>query len=276
MLLLSKVPTQKTQGQFFDGMRVADVSNPDRRGKIIKAGSEVSEVRFDDDIERNIPNNFLRAIEGPVDDELARPTDLTEAPDHAVRQGQAAWHRLRLNSTWDDWKKVGTAHVVGRAAAMRDGHINKPKGRSYNAAFAAWQKKYGFEGLDKGDRARLFDIMDHLAEIEAWLAKLKPADRLRLNHPSSIWRRWKAAKAADEPDKAPRVSPIQKYKDSIIRLEEENARMKREIAHGGGDLWTPEDRPRDIAQIMISKLNKSKAEKVAREILKLSKEVSNA
>jgi hypothetical protein len=37
-------------------------------------------------------------------------------------------------------------------------------------------------------------------------------------------------------------------------------------------LWAPEDRPRDIAKIILSKLTKTKAEKVAREILAALKE----
>jgi hypothetical protein len=262
--------TGEVQG-LRDGMPVVDVANPDRLGRIVKAGPEVCEVHFDDDgVEQNIPNKCLRAIDAaPV--ELDCPTLAEQVPDAAVRQGQEAWRRLRENSTWEDWKRVGRAHVVGRAAAMRHGHVNKPKGRSYNAVFSAWQKKFGFADFDKGDRARLFDVMDHLTEIEDWLGKLPPTERLRLNHPTSVWRRWKAAtKAATAaPDK---VSSVQKLKNSIIALEEENTRMKREIARGGGDLWTPEDRPQDIAKIMLTKLARSKAEKVAREILKMVKE----
>ncbi|MGC2077612.1 MAG: hypothetical protein WA728_16580 [Xanthobacteraceae bacterium] len=156
---------------------------------------------------------------------------------------------------------------------MRDGHVNKPRGRSYNAAFTAWQKKYGFQDLDSGDRTRLFQVMDHLAEIEVWLKKLPSSERLRLNHPSSAWRRWKAATKKPAEEGAKKPSPMQKLKDTIVVLQEENDRMKREIEHGGGDLWSPEDRPRDIARIMLSKLTRSKAEKVAREILKLVKDV---
>src|SRR6516164_6904628 len=174
---------------------VFDAADPNRHSKVIKAGAEVSQVRFDDGAERNVPNVHLRAVEASVDtDELDNPTHPAESPEiTAIRHGQEAWCRLRAGSTWADWVVVGTAHVFGRATAMRDGHINRPKGRSYNAAFSAWQKKFGFADLDKGDRSRLFDVMDHLNEINAWLQKLPQNERLRLNHPSSIWRRWKAA-----------------------------------------------------------------------------------
>jgi hypothetical protein len=150
---------------------------------------------------------------------------------------------------------------------MRDAHTNKPHGRSYCAAFSAWAKKFGFTDLDKGDRARLFDVMDRLVDIETWLEKLPLTERLRLNHPNSVWRRWKAATAEPKPDAEKKSSPFEKLKESVAQLEEENARMKREIERGGGDLWSANDRPKDIANIMIKTLGRRKAEKAAREIL---------
>jgi len=57
-------------------------------------------------------------------------------PDEAVvRAGQEAWGRLRSNATWDDWKQVGKAHVIGRHKAMIDAGVNQPIGRRYNGAF---------------------------------------------------------------------------------------------------------------------------------------------
>jgi hypothetical protein len=225
----------------------------------------VAEAKTPDQIyqasaERAVPNNYLW-----TDDRLDSPTlaDQSHPEDIAVRQGQEAWHRVRNHSTWQDWKQVGKAHVVGRTTALHDGNSNKPSGRRYNDAFHAWATKFGFD-LDKGDRARLFNVMDHLVEIETWLTTLKPAERLRLNHPSSVWRRWKKATVVVDPNKPAKVSAVKE-------LKEENARMKREIEKGGGDLWTPDDRPEVIAQIMVSKLSAYKVEKVAREMLKLAK-----
>jgi hypothetical protein len=247
--------------------RVCDVADPDRHGKIIGAGSQQSEVRFDDGAVCIVPNDHLRA----VDHELAKPTDpLDDNPEaNAIRRGQEAWCRLRAGLTWSDWIAVGAAHVIGRTTAMRDGHINKPKGRSYNAAFSAWQKKFGFKDLDKGDRARLFDVMDHLKQIDDWRQKLPESERLRLNHPNSVWRRWKAATVVPDPNKPLRVSHQQKLNDELVKLQEDNDRMKRDIERGGGDLWSAEDRPQDIAKVIVGKLTKNKAEKVARAILKM-------
>src|SRR5947209_20463825 len=76
------------------------------------------------------------------------------------------------------------------------------------------------------------------------------------------------------------TSPIQtkprkyrraKLKESIARLDEENHRLKQEIARGGGDLWTPDDKPEHIARVMAEKLSPTKPEKVARAIIKMLK-----
>jgi hypothetical protein len=258
-----------------DQAKVFDVADPDRHGKVIKAGAAVSEVRFDDGAERNIPNGHLRTVTVD-DDRLSRTTD----PDqNVIVLGQAAWHRLKKGSTFEDWKQVGAAHVLahvlGRTAAMREAHVNKPEGRNYNAAFGRWQERCGFEDLDKAARSRLFEMMDHLAKIEAWRATLTVTQRLDLNHPTSVVRRWKVATAKPKEADEHRSSPVQKLKDTIVDLQEQNDRMRREIADGGGDLWAPEDRPRDIAKIILSKLTKAKAEKVAREILAALKEKAN-
>jgi hypothetical protein len=243
--------------------RVYDVAEPKLHGKIIGASKQQSEVRFDDGTERVVSNVHLRPV-----DELDQSSSKSEEREQAaIREGREAWHRVC--TSWNDWKKVGAAFVIGRATAMRDAHTNVPKGRRYNEAFRAWQKKHGFEGLDdSGDQTRLFRCMEHLAEIEPWLAKPENK-KLRLNHPSAIWRRWQASLKPPVSDDEKKPSPVQKLQDSVTALQEENDRMKREIERGGGDLWSAEDRPQDIAKVILGKLTKRKAETVARAILKM-------
>jgi hypothetical protein len=217
----------------------------------------------------NIPeastNQTSAAVAGFVNDGGDGLTRSTHPEDVVLHRGREAWNRLQTNSTWQDWKAVGKAHQIGQATAMRDGHVNKPTGRSYNAAFAAWARKFGFEGLDKGVRSRLLDVMKHLAEIDAWLAKLPPTERLKINHPNTVWRRWQAATAVPDPNAPPRVSPYQKLSETNVALQEENDRLRRQIERGGSDLWTVHD----IAKVTIAELGNSKAGNVARAILKI-------
>jgi hypothetical protein len=198
---------------------------------------------------------------------LDNPTDQEQA---TVLHGQEAWDRLRHGQTWEDWKRVGAAHLIGRSRAMHEAGVNRPVGHRYNAAFAAWLKKFGFQDLDKGDRYRLFVVMDHLQEIETWRATLTPTERLRLNHPSAALRKWRSAIAISGNQNC-RLSPIEKCRQETSTLKQEIFRLRRECERFGGDLWDPADRPEDIATVMVAKLSKNKAAAVANAILKVLK-----
>jgi len=137
--------------------------------------------------------------QAPDAQELDCPTLPSAEPvENALRKGKEAWQRLQNKQTWQDWCAVGKAHLIGRAEAMYETCVNTPKGRRYNSAFTPWSYKNGFENLDKGDRCRLFEVMDHLPEIETWRQTLAPRDRAGLNHPSTVLRRWKAAERATQ------------------------------------------------------------------------------
>jgi hypothetical protein len=98
-----------------------------------------------------------------------------------------------------------------------------------------------------------------------WRATLTTGDRLKVNHPAVVLRRWQ--KTVKKPDNAaPKVTYVEKLKASIIEIEERNARMQREIDHGGGDLWTAKDTAKDIAAVIFAKVSASKAHDISREL----------
>jgi hypothetical protein len=200
---------------------------------------------------------------GPMN-RLDSPTDREQS---TIRHGQQAWHRLRHDHSWEDWTHVGAAVVIGRTEAMRKAAVNRPVGRRYNVLFAAWLKQFGFENLDKADRSRLFAVMDRLEEIEAWRATLTPTERLRLNHPSAVLRKWKSANAIS-PNQNSRLSPIKKCRQENSALQQEILRLREDCERAAGDRWQPADRPEDIATAMIAQLSRTKAAAVAGAILK--------
>jgi hypothetical protein len=154
---------------------------------------------------------------------------------------------------------------------MREAGVNRPIGRRYNVVFAAWLKKFGFENLDKGDRSRLFVVMDHLHEIETWRATLTPTERLRLNHPSAVLRKWKSANAISQNQNS-RLSPIKQCRQENSALQQEILRLRRECERFAGDRWKPADRAEDIATAMLAKLSRDNAAAVAGAILKALEE----
>jgi hypothetical protein len=124
---------------------------------------------------------------------------IDKATEQAVAHGREAWQRIKSDGTWEDWVLVGQALEIGRAEAMRRSGSNQPRGRGYNEAFSAWLSKNSFAKIDKGTRSRLADCMEHRAEIEQFRANLELGERLRLNHPNSVWRHWQASHKIKEP-----------------------------------------------------------------------------
>jgi hypothetical protein len=140
----------------------------------------------------------------------SQPDGLTRAQQDDrtthIRRGQEAWRRHKDDATWHDWLAIGQALSIGRQDAMADAGTNQPIGSRYNTAFGDWLVRHRFDDIDKGDRSRLFDVMDNLPAIEEWRATLPSTLRLRLNHPNSILRKWKAATVV-KPPKEPKRRP---------------------------------------------------------------------
>lgn len=187
-------------------------------------------------------------------------------PDEIVRRGKEAMARLRRR--YRDWMAIAEALDVGRAEVMRAVHTNLPIGSRYEKAMAEWLVANGFKEIDKGTRCRLLECLQHRVEIEIWRSRLTDTEKFCFNHPDTVLRKWKkAATSTPDSNTETKPSPVAKLKASIASLEEENHRMRREIEHGGGDLWRPTDRADDIATVLVSQLSPTKAERVARAIL---------
>ena len=116
-----------------------------------------------------------------------------------VRQGQAAWRRLKRGSkSWDDWKAVGHALLEGRAIAMRNAGTTSPSGGGYSGAFNDWLTYHRFE-MSPTDRAKLLVVIEILPTVEAWRATLTPLQRARLNSPGSMLHRFRRATGIKPP-----------------------------------------------------------------------------
>lgn len=202
------------------------------------------------------------------DDGLGQPNP----SDEIVRRGQEALDRKRRD--FDDWLIIGEALAIGRADIMREVHSNQPIGRRYEKAMAEWLRARGFHIIDKCTRAHVLECLQHRADIAAFRSRLTEPERFRLNHPTSVLRKWKAATIVPDQNAPPKpLSAFAKVKARNVELQEQLHRAQREIARGGGDLWDKDDRPEDIVAVMLGKLSASKAEKVFRlGLAKLKKE----
>jgi len=187
--------------------------------------------------------------------------------NRAVERGRRAWKRIKTDSTWEDWCLVGQALDLGRAECMSLSGTNQPQGRAYNEMFSRWLDGNGFGDIDKAARSNLAQCMERRGEIEAWRAALPLAERLRLNHPSSVLRKFLATRRTGRDSKASTPATL---KAEIVRLEEENRRLKE----NGGSQYSRSDSAKDIAKVLYDELPEPKLKAVieaAFELLELSK-----
>ena len=120
--------------------------------------------------------------------------------------------------------------------------------------------------FDKSTVTRLLQVMEREREVIEWhRKKLTPTEQIAWASPNAIIRHCPIFAKPKDPDTS--LSPFEKLKQVNLDLQERLHRAEEEIKRGGGDLWTKDDRPEDIAAIMLSKLSPTKAERVARAML---------
>jgi hypothetical protein len=203
--------------------------------------------------------------------------------DATIAAGERALDELPTiakEQIWDRWMLVAAALEAMRQEGMFRAQCNEPQGARYMREYRSLIRGHRFDRIGSSDRARLLECLDNRVAIEKWLAALPTNKRLKITHPLVILRNWKAAQKPNLP--SPILDPDNPKPPTKLTLREEHAvalekiaRLEGEIAKGGGDLWNRDDRPEDIARVMLSKLSAAKAERVARAMLKLLKERSS-
>jgi hypothetical protein len=186
---------------------------------------------------------------------------------HAIEHGRQAWKRIRSDSTYEDWMAVGQALDIGRSECMRTAGTNEPRGRGYNEAYSSWLSEYGFADIDKGTRSRLAECMANRSAIEAWRQALSLTERLRLNHPNGVIRKWRAATTVSAKT-SPTTKPLDSLKLENLRLQEELHRIKQ----NGGDLFSTKDTAKDIARVLFDILSENKFGEVLRILAELKQQ----
>src|SRR6516225_347371 len=123
----------------------------------------------------------------------------TETEERKEKQAAEAAERIKRGQHWLDWMYIAEGLEVGRTRAMRRAGINRPYGSGYNRAFGEWMNEHPWaRDLDKPTRNHLFWCIDHRNDIEAWRETLAQNERLRLNHPTAMKRRYEATHRVDE------------------------------------------------------------------------------
>lgn len=150
---------------------------------------------------------FVRRPELPISDRERQGADY-KAPasreeikrneNEIIAEGEAALRRIRGARPMTDWLAIGRALLVLRKRAMAETDAGMPRGILYVRRNGALLRQHGFLTISKSGRQTAMLVVENLAAIEQWLAKLPDERRLSLNHPMCVWRSYLAAKKRDE------------------------------------------------------------------------------
>jgi hypothetical protein len=167
-------------------------------------------------------------------------TQLTQSQQDLLAEDRERWQRMSKGAHLDDWLAYGPGFMLRRHIAQRIAHVNQPKGRGYNEAFAALLEKDGLHTMGIPSITAvlwLHDDPERLQILEEIRDVMTAGERARLNSPITARQRVEkilkvrraAAEAGEkgsegEPEETLRTSPM-------ARLKHENAEKDREIAH---------------------------------------------
>lgn len=115
---------------------------------------------------------------------------MTKSHNDVIAEAQEEWRLKKSDRDWDGWVRIGRALLLGRHQAMAEAQTNDPIGKRYNHAFGRWLRDNDFADMDKSDRSRLMDCLDHLEDIRKWRSTLTTNQRQQWNHPTTVWRRY--------------------------------------------------------------------------------------
>jgi hypothetical protein len=222
-------------------------------------GTDQLGVAIDTAVAEPIDQNRRELPDGLSQESPSSDTDIIAA-------AQAAAQRLVSGQSYEDWKAVGRAALILRTQAMVQAGTNKPEGKHYAAALA---RKLADAKLDKilgsrthtALRCRLFNMMDRISAVDAWLATLPTNRRLELNYPPTVWRHWQKSTDVPDPNKQPKPSLTAKLRDSVIALSEENRRLKEA---NGGSILSPSDTARDVVAVLHGMFSPNKLAEIRR------------
>jgi hypothetical protein len=161
-----------------------------------------------------------------------------ESIGHAM---MLAWGRVKKaqRRMWGEWMTIGEGLLAGRQWAMRQAGTNKPEGKGFVMNFSEWLKRFKVDDMDKSDRAKLLQLMEERPAVEEWRAGLPDQDRMRLNNPTIVWRKWTAATRVKKPK--PRSAGVSatehgRAQGIIEELQARNAELEEELqAQKGAD-----------------------------------------
>jgi len=115
------------------------------------------------------------------------------AERRVIRAGLDVWQAIGKAGSFEAYKIIGAALLIGRERSLKATGLNAPHGRLYSLAFRQWLKAYGFGSMSEATRKRIVTLTENAAAVEAWRATLPQRERDRIGNAEHMVRRWQAS-----------------------------------------------------------------------------------
>jgi hypothetical protein len=202
-----------------------------------------------------------------------------ELKAHKLRLAAEADRRIKSGAHWEDWCQIADGFLIGRIEAFQMSGTNNENDQRYKRAFKRWMDDNPWsKNYERALRSHLFWVAENRSEIDVWRRTLAQNEREKLNHPSSVKRRFDAAQRLGGKD--PNAPKKPNDKEALIarnaELEAENAALKRKYKEDGGSLFNLVNDPLPmIAKIMGEEMGRTRLmlaqKEIAKEISRLTK-----
>jgi hypothetical protein len=116
-----------------------------------------------------------------------------------IKQGLDAWTDIGRANSFESWKKIGQALLVGKHRALAITMANGPWGQNYCREFNRWAIEHHFDKMPAPTRSVAIELAENAEAITIWRNGLSEKQRRRLVHPLSVTRRWRAATTPSDP-----------------------------------------------------------------------------
>jgi hypothetical protein len=178
---------------------------------------------------------------------------------------------------WPWAAAVGRGLQECQRLALATTHSNNMMSYVARMAMADILKRERLDRINKGDRSILLKVMENLPAVTAWQATLSTSQRIKYNHPQAVWKRYQAAtvvpppkpqaETGDETNATPRG-----YKAALGQAESKISVLEQRLKTEGSLFNLNTDTPEEIARAIVGNVALSRAERIAKAVLKLAKE----
>lgn len=187
--------------------------------------------------------------------------------------GAKAYLSLLRDDNWENWLRIG--HSIAAAQDLAIEVTGQSSGRGFNSFMTTWYGIYPeCAKVEKSARSYAVKCWRERAEINEWRNTMGESQKLRLNHPQTVYKAYERRTIVKGPT-AEKVSPYAKLQQAVIKLEEENHTLKKQARGRDGDVhFSLLDKDAAIADTLVMALKADRAKNVAEHIRrKLGKKV---